>query len=150
MSHEVSLQTNTNSLSIDTSSGDASIGNINILASVLPGAYEHREFITSWYCLSLVTGVFLELNQYRSSIRTVSDQYAHICIRPVRIACLRATLVEMIRSGLQHRPVAKSSVAFLGTDLDQLDSSSDSKHTIQCIVLLHSETLHDKSELEPI
>ena len=37
---------------------------------------------------SSVTGVFSELNQYCSSIRTVSDQYAHTCIRPVRIACL--------------------------------------------------------------
>ena len=43
---------------------------------------------------SSVMGVFSELNQYRSSIGTVSDQYAHI--RPVQIACLRAVFVELI------------------------------------------------------
>ena len=32
---------------------------------------------------SSVTDVFSELNQNRSSIGAVSDQYTHICIRPV-------------------------------------------------------------------
>ena len=45
---------------------------------------------------SSVTGIFLELNQYYSSIKTVSDQYAHICIRPVQIACLRAVFVCLL------------------------------------------------------
>ena len=30
-----------------------------------------------------VMGIFSEPNQYRSSIGTVSDQYAYVCIRPV-------------------------------------------------------------------
>ena len=86
-----------------------------------------------------VTGVFSELNQYRSSIRTVSDQYAHICIRPVRTACLRAVFAELIQScrtdtdpiySSVSDPLPKSSVAFLGTDLDQIGSSSNSKRTI--------------------
>ena len=88
---------------------------------------------------SSVTGVFSELNQYRSSIRTVSDQYAHICIRPVRTACLRAVFAELIQScrtdtdpiySSVSDPLPKSYVAFLGTDLDQIGSSSDSKRTI--------------------
>ena len=32
-----------------------------------------------------VTGVFSELNEYRSSIRTVSDQYSHICVELIQI-----------------------------------------------------------------
>ena len=59
------------------------------------------------------------------------DQYAHICIRPVRIACLRAVFVELIQScRTDTDPIyssvsdllPKSSVAFLGTDLDQIGS----------------------------
>ena len=93
------------------------------------------------------TGVFSELNQYRSSIRTVSDQYAHICIRPVRTACLRAVFAELIQScrtdtdpiySSVSDPLPKSSVAFLGTDLDQIGSTSDSKRTI----LLCSSAYH--------
>ena len=88
---------------------------------------------------SSVTGVFSELNQYRSSIRTVSDQYACICVRPVWIACLRAVFVELIQSCRTDTdpiyssisdPLLKSSVAFLGTDLDQIGPSSDSKRRI--------------------
>ena len=45
---------------------------------------------------SSVTGVFSELNQYHSSIKTVSDQYTHICIRPVQIACLRVVFVCLL------------------------------------------------------
>ena len=64
------------------------------------------------------------LNQYRSSIRTVSDQYTHICIRPVWIACLRAVFAELIQScrtdtdpiySSVSDPLPKSSVVFLGT-----------------------------------
>ena len=97
---------------------------------------------------SSVTGIFSELNpavasgQYQISTHiSVSDQYAHICIRPVWIACLRAVFVELIQSCrtdtdpiycLISDPLPKSSVAFLGTDLDQIGSSSDSK----CRILL--------------
>ena len=90
----------------------------------------------------LVTGIFSELNQHCSSIRTVSDQYAHICIRPV---CLRAVFVKLIQSCRTDTdpiycsmsdPLPKSSVAFLGTNLDQIGSSSDSGfccvHRIGC------------------
>ena len=88
---------------------------------------------------SSVMGVFSELNQYRSSIGAVSDPYAHICIRPVWIACLKAVFVELIQSCRTDTDtiysslsdlLPKSFVAFLGTDLDQIGSSSDSKRTI--------------------
>ena len=47
-----------------------------------------------------VMGIFSEPNQYRSSIGTVSDQYAYVCIRPVWTACLRAAFVELIAAEL--------------------------------------------------
>ena len=54
-----------------------------------PG-YPEKIFLIRYSSLpkSSVTDIFSELNQNRSSIGAVSDQYTHICIRPVRIACL--------------------------------------------------------------
>ena len=109
---------------------------------------------------SSVTGVFSELNQYRSSIRTVSDQYAHICIRPVRTACLRAVFAELIQScrtdtdpiySSVSDPLPKSSVAFLGTDLDQIGSTSDSKCTILlCTYFRKNRVQIRKSPISPL
>ena len=48
-------------------------------------AYTAKNFLIQYSSLpkSSVTDVFSELNQNRSSIGAVSDQYTHICIRPV-------------------------------------------------------------------
>ena len=47
--------------------------------------YTAKNFLIRYSSLpkSCVTDVFSELNQNRSSIGAVSDQYTHICIRPV-------------------------------------------------------------------
>ena len=80
---------------------------------------------------SFVTDVFSELNQYRTSIGAVSDQYAHIfCIRSkwhVFVALIQRcrTDTDTIYSSVSD-PLPKSSIAFLGTDLDQIGYRSGS------------------------
>jgi len=65
-----------------------------------------------------VVAIFSELNQCHSSVGAVSDQYAHIWIRP---ACLRAVFVELMQSCRTYTdtiyrsvsdPLPISSVAF--------------------------------------
>ena len=49
-----------------------------------------------------VTGVFSELNEYRSSIKTVSDQYSHICIRPVRVGLIQIRIYKSVSDPLPN------------------------------------------------
>ena len=81
---------------------------------------------------------------FRNWIRTAvaSGQYqisTHISVSDRLITCLRAVFVELIQScrtdtdtiySSVSDPLPKSSISFLGTDLDQIGSSSDSKRTI--------------------
>ena len=85
-------------------------------------------------CQNSVTSVFLKLNQYPSSIRTVSNQYLHTylyqtCRNSKPWGCFCRTDTDLVYSSVSD-PLPKCSVAFLCTDLDQIDYSSDSSHNI--------------------
>ena len=54
------------------------------------------------------TDVFSELNQYRSSVRTVSDQYAAISIK---LASIRAALLELIQTCRSDKDAVYSSTS---------------------------------------
>ena len=49
-----------------------------------------------------VTGVSSKLNEYRSSIKTVSDQYSHICIRPVRVGLIQIRIYKSVSDPLPN------------------------------------------------
>ena len=90
------------------------------------------QFIAKKFCYRRI----FRTESYRSSIGAVSDQYAHIYIRPVWIACLRGCSDTELQNwysydySLVSDPLPKSSVAFLDADLDQI-GSSESKCTFQ-------------------
>ena len=48
-------------------------------------------------------GIFSKLNQYCSSIRTVSHQYAHILYQNGMNRCFSAALVELIQTRFKVR-----------------------------------------------